>query len=306
MNIINNQSRLGVIIALVCFCFFSFLNSCIQDEKKANELSQVHPLRNKIALNAFSFNSLFRSDSINIFEMMEYCSKLGFDGVDITGYYFPTYPDPPSDEYIYRVKKRAFELGLDICGTGVRNDFCNPDPEVREQNIVLIKNWILVAEKLGAPALRIFQGEDISKDHTWDEMANWATEVITECAEFGKNHGVVLEIQNHNNFLKTAEDVHKLMAMIDHDWVGLMLDIGSYRTADPYKDIAETVKYAISWQLKEKMYFNEVETPVDLGRIKQIIANSDYKGYLPIETLGPGDPYTKIEQYYGEVMRTLK
>jgi len=306
MHALNNQSRYGVIKSIVCISFFSFLHSCNTPEKKANEMRQVHPLRNKIALNAYSFNSLFRKDSINILEMMEYCSKLGFDGVDITGYYFPTYPDPPSDEYIYSVKKRAFELGLDICGTGVRNDFCNPDPEVREQNIVLIKNWILVAEKLGAPALRIFQGEDISKDHTWDEMANWATEVIVECAEFGKNHGVVLEIQNHNNFLKTAEDVHKLMAMIDNDWVGLMLDIGSYRTADPYHDITETVKYAISWQLKEKVYFNQDETPVDLHRIRQIIANSDYKGYLPIETLGPGDPYLKIEQYYGEVMRTLK
>ena len=301
-----NATRFGIIKGIVYLLTFSLVISCNSSREKVVEEKQEVALSNKIALNAFSFNSLFKKDSIDIFEMMDYCAELGFDGVDITGYYFPTYPDPPSDEYIYSVKKRGFELGLDICGTGVRNDFCNPDPEVRERTKILIKNWILVAEKLGAPAVRIFQGNDIPEDHTWYEMAKWAAEVIIECADFGKEHGVMLEIQNHNNFLKTAEDVHKLMAMIDHEWVGLMLDVGSYRTADPYMDIAETIKYAISWQLKEDVFVSGERTPVDLKKIKNIILNSDYKGYLPIEILGSGDPYVKIKRFYGEVISTLK
>ena len=71
-------------------------------------------------------------------------------------------------------------------------------------------------------------------------------------------------------------------------------------------DIAETIKYAISWQLKEDVFINDVRTPIDLQKIKQIILNSDYKGYLPIETLGAGDPFVKVERYYGEVIRNLK
>lgn len=306
MNSKINHSQFGSIRALVFTCFIFIATSCSDSSQKDNEKKQEVALKNKIALNAFSFNRLFKADSITIFEMMGYCARLGFDGVDITGYYFPGYPTPPSDETIYSVKKRAFELGLDICGTGVKNDFCSPDPEARNQTKELIKNWILVAEKLGAPAIRIFQGVDISEDHTWDEMAKWATEVIIECADYGREHGVVLEIQNHNNFLKTAEDVHKLMKMIDHEWVGLMLDIGSYRTEDPYKDIAETIKYAISWQLKEDVFINGERTHVDLVKIKNIISQSDYKGYLPIETLGAGDPYTKIEEFYSEIIKTLK
>ena len=85
-----------------------------------------------------------------------------------------------------------------------------------------------------------------------------------------------------------------------------MLDIGSYRTMDPYKEIADTIKYAISWQLKETVFINQVETPVDLSRLKNILINSNYKGYLPIETLGPGDPSVKIEHFYTKVMAALK
>ena len=75
--------------------------------------------------------------------------------------------------------------------------------------------YLIVAEKLGAPALRIFPGKDIPENHTWDEIAGWVAEDIIECAEFAKLHGVVLEIQNHNDFLKTAEEVSKLMELAE-------------------------------------------------------------------------------------------
>ncbi|MFT4567231.1 MAG: sugar phosphate isomerase/epimerase [Saprospiraceae bacterium] len=263
-------------------------------------------LKNKVGLNAFSFNKLLSADSIDIFGLLDYSSDLGFDGVDLTGYYFKGYPEPPSDEYIYSVKKRAFKLGLDICGTGVKNDFCNPDAEVRKQTIELTKKWILVAQKLGAPAIRVFQGSETSPNHSWDEMAGWVSDAIRECADFGKQHGVMIEVQNHNSFLKTAKDVHRIMEMIDHEWVGLMLDIGSYRTADPYKDIEETIQYAISWQLKENVFVNGERREVDLEKIKRIILNSEYKGYLPIETLGEGDPYKKVDKFYRDIIEILK
>ena len=96
------------------------------------------------------------------------------------------------------------------------------------------------------------------------------------------------------------------MKLVDHEWVGLMLDVGSYHTKDPYRDIAETISYAISWQLKEDVFIDGVRTPIDLQRIKDIITDSDYMAYLPIETLGAGDPYEKIETYYSKVMNTLK
>ncbi|MCK4921907.1 MAG: sugar phosphate isomerase/epimerase [Bacteroidales bacterium] len=301
-----NRRQFGKSAVIAGLGSFAFAQSCNTTDQNEDEKQQTPGLRNKIALNAYSFNIPLRDGSMDLFDMLDYCSELGFDGVDLTGYYFPGYPEAPSDEYIYSIKKRAFELGLDICGTGLRNDFCLADAELREKEKERVKNWIIVAEKLGAPALRIFPGKDIPENYTWDEIAVWVAEDIIECAEFGKSHGVVLEIQNHNDFLKTAEEVSKLMDLVNHEWVGLMLDIGSLRTADPYIEIAETIKYAISWQLKENVYINQVETPVNLQKIKNIIENSDYKGYLPIETLGAGDPVVKIEKFYTEVMDVLK
>ena len=91
-------------------------------------------------------------------ELLETCAEIGFDGVDITAYYFPGYPNVPSDEYLYHIKRKAFRLGLDITGTGVRNDFTDPDKNKRAEHITLVKNWIDAAAKLGAPVIRIFAG----------------------------------------------------------------------------------------------------------------------------------------------------
>ncbi|MCF8378660.1 MAG: sugar phosphate isomerase/epimerase [Bacteroidales bacterium] len=302
----NHRRNFASLTMLLGLIFVALTQSCNTAEQNANE-EQANPgLRNKIALNAYSFNNPLKDGSMDLFDVLSFCSELGIEAADLTGYYFPGYPAPPSDEYIYSIKKRAFELGLDICGTGVKNDFCYADPEQRKKEKELVKNWIIVAEKLGAPAIRIFTGKAIPENYSWDEVAKWVAEDIIECAEFGKAHGVMIEVQNHNDFLKTAKEVSSLLELINHEWVGLMLDIGCYRTADPYIEIAQTIKYAINWQLKENVFINQVETPVDLNKIKDIIANSDYKGYLPIETLGAGDPIVKVEKFYKEVIAGLK
>jgi sugar phosphate isomerase/epimerase len=259
----------------------------------------------KISLNAFSFNDLLLAKKITIDDVLDFCAKLGIEGVDLTGYYFPGYPEAPSDEYIFHVKKKAFRLGIDLGCTGVRNDFTWADPEKRKAEKMLVKDWIVVAQKLGAPGLRIFAGTLSKEEYTWERRAGWIAEDILECAEFAKNHGVMLALQNHFDFAKTAEEVEKLLKMIDHEWVGLMLDVGSYHSPDPYKDIAATAKYAITWQMKEKVFVNDTQVESDYIKIIDIVKNCGYRGYLPLETLGAGDPYQKVEALYSKVKRIL-
>ncbi|MEZ4901250.1 MAG: hypothetical protein R2822_05550 [Spirosomataceae bacterium] len=101
----------------------------------------------KTSLNAFSFNEPLQAKNMNLDDLLDFCAQHNFDGVDLTGYYFPNYPQVPPDEYIYHIKQKAHLLGVSISGTGVRNDFTNPDANKRKEDIQLIKNWIEVASK---------------------------------------------------------------------------------------------------------------------------------------------------------------
>jgi sugar phosphate isomerase/epimerase len=269
--------------------------------------SQVPAPENlKISLNAFSFDKPLRAGTMSMSALLDYCSRVGFDGVDLTGYYFPGYPAVPSDAFIYEVKKKAFKLGLGISGTGVRNDFTWSDAMKRRDEKKLVKEWIVVAAKLGAPLVRIFGGTLSKEAFTWEDKLKWIVDDVNECAEFGKAYGVMIALQNHNDFIKTASDIEKIFKLVNREWVGLLLDIGSFHTADPYNDISRSAGYAISWQLKEKVFINDTQVDTDYSKVFDIVRKCGYRGYLPLETLGEGDPAAKVEVLFKKVQAVLK
>jgi sugar phosphate isomerase/epimerase len=271
------------------------------------KFKRTEPTKVKISLNCYSFNQPLVAKTLTVEEMFRICASVGFEAADLTGYYFSTYPKVPSDEEIYRYKKSAFLLGLDISGTGVRNDFTLADPEKRKLEVQLVKDWIIVAAKLGAPVIRIFSGKGIPEGYTRKQVVEWMGKDIQECAEFGSKYGVMVGIQNHNDFLKTAADVEEIMSQVKSDWFGLILDIGSFcTTSNPYAEIEQVVPYAINWQIKETVFVNNVETKTDLKKIADILKYSGYRGYIPIETLGPGDPKEKVKRYYEEVKEAVR
>lgn len=258
----------------------------------------------KISLNAYSFNSYLQDGRMDLDDLLMYCSSLNFDAFDPTGYYFSGYPSVPDDEYVYNIKRKAFIQGLGISGTGIRNNFTEPDPSRRVEDLRLIKQWIHVASKLGAPVIRVFAGQSIPEGYSRTEVNGWIAEAFKECAEYGKNHGVMIGLQNHNDYLKNADHVLEILRLVNSEWLGVILDIGSFSTDDPYEDIAKVAPHAVSWQIKEYLGFADRTERVNLEKIVAILRDVDYRGYIPIETLG-GDPMDKVPRFLQEVRNAL-
>ncbi|MBX2843153.1 MAG: sugar phosphate isomerase/epimerase [Flammeovirgaceae bacterium] len=260
----------------------------------------------KLSLNLYSFNKPLREGTMDLFDVLDFCAKHNFGGIDPTGYYFPNYPEVPTDDYIYKFKRKAFLLGLDITGTGVRNDFVNPNAEKRKEDIELIKKWIEVSAKLGCPHVRIFSGNHTHEGYSRDQVFERMAEDIQTCCNYAEQFGVMLSIQNHNDFLKTADDMDQVFERVGSPWLGQNLDIGSYREKDPYKEVEQNIKHAITWQIKENVWINGKETPTDFVKLFKIIKKAGYRGYLPLETLGEGDPFQKIEKLLVKVRAALE
>jgi sugar phosphate isomerase/epimerase len=260
----------------------------------------------KLALNAYSFDKPMMAGTMTLFDVVKFCAKNRVDALDATGYYFPGYPKAPTDEYIHSFKKAAFLNGVQISGTGVRNDFAVADAAARARDIQLVKDWIEVAEKLGAPVLRVFTGRARPEGYTFDQALAWMIPAFQECAAYAKRHGVILGLQQHNDFLKTAEETIRVIDAVNASpdaagWFGDILDVGSLRTNDPYQEIEKLVPYAVSWQIKEKVGYGTVEKDTDLVRIKAIIDKIGYRGVVPFEALGAGDPTDRIVAFLGKI-----
>jgi len=277
----------------------SSLVASAQNEKKVNLPASLKP-----SLNAYSFNDLLtgkgqkdEKPTLTLFELMDWCATQNIDAIDLTGYYFPGYPEVPSDEYIYELKRKAYKLGIDISGTGIRNNFASPDPAVRAVDVKRAKQWIIVAEKLGAPVIRLFAGE-IPKgyENKWDEVAGWMIACYKECAAFGEKHGVIIGIQNHGDMLQTADQCIKVVKAVNSKWAGIILDTGNFKVPDPYVDIEAVIPYTINWQVKESVFGLGSTVRTDFKRLGEILKRSGYRGYLPVETLTQkGIPYKPFE-----------
>jgi sugar phosphate isomerase/epimerase len=243
----------------------------------------------KLALNSYSFNRPLMAGQMTLDDVIDYCAAHDIDGVDLTGYYFKGYPNVPSDEYIYNLKRKAYYNGVSISGTGVRNDFTLTDPSSRRGHIELVKDWILVGEKLGASFIRVFSGPSVPANSSFEKVLEYMIPAFQECAEFGKKHGVIIGLQHHDDFLKTADQTIRVVKAVNSEWFSVVLDVGSLRHGDPYEEIARLLPYACTWQIKETVYFNGKATPIDLAKIRAIIDKGGYRGFLPFEALGPND-----------------
>jgi sugar phosphate isomerase/epimerase len=273
--------------------------------------------RLKTSLNAYSYSQSLndqlkgRSKGMSLFDLLEFCAEVDFDALDPTGYFFPGYPKVPSDKYLNEFKRRAFQLGIEISGTGVRNNFAAPDKRARAADVRHVKEWIECAARMGAPVLRVFAGP-APEGFTREQVAEWMVEELKKCVEHGEKYGVLVGIQNHGDTLKTADDVLEIVKRVDSPWFGVIVDTGYFLSPDPYRDIARVVPYAVNWQIKEKVDGAAGHSKTDLKRLVKIIRDGDYRGYLPIETLAtkgerePYDPRARVTELLAELREAIK
>lgn len=261
--------------------------------------------RFKLSLNAYSFNAVLSAKKTTLEEVMDFCVREGFDAIDLTGYYFPGYPEIPTDAFIYHIKNRAHRSGLAISGTGIRNEFADPDPFKRANEVSFVKKWIEVAAKLGAPVIRIFSGKTLPAGYSREIVEDWIVTCIKSCVAHGQKYGVIVALQNHNDFVKTADQAISILQKVNSNWFGLVLDTGSFVTEEPYGEIEKTTSWAVNWQIKEKLNYQGTISDMDLDKLCHIIHASNYRGYLPIETLSPGDPFILVPPFLQKVKAAL-
>jgi len=267
-----------------------------KDETESTATHQV-----QYSVNAYSFNDEFKSGKMDLFDMMEFASDIGLNAVDLTAYYFSSYPKLPKKPEIFALKKRALELGLNISWTGVRNDFVTADAKARETDLKMIKDWLDISSEIGSSILRIFTGRNIPEGYSKAQVKTWLVEAYKSCAQYGSEVGVIAALQNHNEFLFTADEVVDIIKRVDSEWFGLILDISGLRTtSDPYAEAEKLAPYANYWFIKEHIYHNQEKKTTDMAKMADMIKRHNFRGYVSFESLSDGNPKEIIKDMLAE------
>ncbi len=243
----------------------------------------------KFSLAAYSYRNLLTGDKpeLSMFDFVEDCARMQLEGTEPTSYFFP---NPVTREFLVQLKQRCFQLGLDVSGTAVGNDFGHPPGERRQSEIDGVKQWIEFADILGAPVIRVFAGyqqEGISAAETRKLMVSG----LEECCDYAGQHGVHLALENHGGPTTTADALLSIVRDVRSPWFGVNLDTGNFHGQDVYADIAAAAPYSLNVQIKMSLRGAEGNMqPADFPRLASILRDAGYRGYIVLEYEEDGDP----------------
>lgn len=253
----------------------------------------------KLSLAAYSFRTALdlKKPTMTLFDFIDYAAGLPLNAVELTSYYFAE----TNDRYLLRLKEHAKARNLAISGVPVGNNFCVTDKKKYREQIDLVKDWTERAATLGAKTVRIFAGT-LEKGDTLEEAQKRVVAAIEECCEVAAKLGVMLAMENHGGITATPEQLLALVKPVKSTALGVNIDTGNFKTADPYADLAKIAPYGVVCQVKTEVTPTGKKTEeADLKRVVKILKDANFHGYVALEYEAKEDPKIAVPKYVREL-----
>jgi len=143
-------------------------------------------------LNGFQSSSAKYGKNYPIWEVLDFASRSGFDGIEIIPDWPPqmgAYPDPEDSQKIGALRRLYGRFGMQIFSIQTFADKAfDPDPEVRKKWVTGWRNQARFAKAAGAECIGIWPGGPLGKqtlDEAIDHLAESFREVWTIAGDLG-------------------------------------------------------------------------------------------------------------------------
>jgi len=244
----------------------------------ASFAAEARKARLRTAICAYSYRDQLKAKSLTYEDLVRLAVDLDVDGLDLTVYWFPS----TEDSFLLPLRRLAYKNAVEIYSISVRTNLCKAPGSEREKQAAELRQWVDVADKLGASHIRVFGGT-VPEGVTEASAAGWVTDMLREGAKYAGSKGVILGLENHGGITEKASTIVQIVKAVDSPWVGVNLDTGNFKS-DAYRQIAEILPYAVNSQFKE-MITEQVGKPAkaDWPRLIRMFRDAGYRGYFALE-----------------------
>jgi len=250
-----------------------------------------------------TFNRSFNAGTMDQVRFLARCAEdLQVAGVELQDIHFPqTRP-----AYLQSLRRTAKSLGLTIASVGVHNDFGHVDETFNQSEKTKVKQWIEVAEQLGAPLVRVFaglpEGGPAQSGVRWPAMID----ALREVAAFAGHAGLRLGLENHNHgaFTPTAAEFLRVLTEVNSPYLVPLLDTGNF--VDGWPSIEKTLGRAAHVHAKFwKVGPDGSDETLDYPRIVSGLRAAGYDGWVSFEYETPEPEATGIPRALAFLKRML-
>jgi sugar phosphate isomerase/epimerase len=216
--------------------------------------------------------------------------------------------DAGLDAILNELKKRSDSLGMDnlIIMIDREGDLSFSDEAETQKAIENHKKWIDAAAFLGCHSIRINLFGDPDPE-TWVKNSVRSLKAL---GEYGATKNVNILVENHGGLSSDAALLARVMKEVGMDNCGTLPDFGNFcvkreggarwsapciEEYDKYKGIAELMPFAKGVSAKSYDFDeNGDETTIDYYKMMDIVAESNFQGYVGVEYEGE-DPIPGIK-----------
>lgn len=209
--------------------------------------------------------------------------RRGYDAMQICHFHLPSC----SPEYLEHLRSALRNADIDL-ETLLIDDGDLTDPEHADRVEAWMRQWLDVAEALGATRARLLVGR-----------AEPTPELIQECAgrlvRLAADHPEVrIVIENWTGLLSDARSVQAMLQETGGA-VGLLIDLGNWRGPHKYEELARIASFAETCHAK--CHFMGAEPDIeDFRRSLQVLKDGGYSGPLALIYDGAeDDEWAKLE-----------
>jgi sugar phosphate isomerase/epimerase len=211
--------------------------------------------------------------------------------------------------YLDSFRKAIADAGSHIVDLGLPGGlFYSSDSNARKDAVRASRQWIDIAEAIGSPSVR----QHIHGKKGEKPNVDLAAQSLGELAEYGRNRGVVVNLENDN---PVSEDPFFLVRIIDQvaspylrslpDFGNSLIEQDSEYNA---KAVAAMLKHAYNMCHVKDVVESDTgqKKTVDLKRMFALAKASSYRGYFSMEfDSGQGDPFEGTKRLVDETLQYL-
>jgi L-ribulose-5-phosphate 3-epimerase len=255
--------------------------------------------RFRTGLVAYSYRQALESKKITYEDLIRIAVETGTDGIDMTVYWMPA----TTDEFVLPLRRLAYRNRVEIYSIGTRVRLAQPTPALQGKELVDLRKWVDVAQKIGATHVRVFGGSTPS-GATLDQAIGFAAETLKRGAEYAGARGIILGVEDDGGITEFAKETIDIVKRADSPWAGMNLDIGNFRPPNVYDQIEMSIPYAVSTHVKTEIALDDGKTrgPADWDRVFGMFARHGFRGYMGLEYEAAQDPATTVPAH----LRRLK
>ena len=286
----------------------SLSESCAGQNDRAAAGPAGVQLKNPIGVSSYSFWQFNGpKEEVPIEKCIDDAAWMGFDGIELLLVQMTS----EENDYLQKLKRRAFHAGLDLMGFSTHQGFISPEKEYRKENVEKTIHQIELAYKLGIPTMRLNTGrwgtiksfddlmenkgiEPVLEGYTEEDGFKWVIDSIEKCLPKAEECGVVLGLENHWGLGRTAEGVLRIVDELNSPWLQVTADTGNF-LEDQYRQL-ELLAPRV-FLVQAKTYFGGGKwytLDIDYKKVAEIFQKVNYRGYISLEFEGNEDPLTAI------------